>query len=371
MEVMLVFALCLVCFLHVSMGQRFLRRNPDSRFDSRFDSRWRRPSSQGSAFDRQDWRSDPFTSTRSGLSWEDRQMLRAFERGSPSDRRSRHTGSGSSSWGRGGSQIDIEFDTRGRSNSRSHSRGFSRFSDSGFRGESRGFRSSGGSSRSNFDRFDSRPSSDIIMISSHSQAAERRRRTDQGRHFTDIGMQSASQPVVIRPLDQTLSRSEFIRSSRPAHDRLVNVDPINSSSHSSAPVDQWQEMNVPQLNTGIDSHTNSKPSTTTIISAPNSSTNTMPRSPDIFIQTSAHVNSAGSSAVSTQGANTSNVTNKGPTSTISNSILGGPAPGGSSLQSMLMSLVGSMDVNSHRFPRPTEEPLELEEILMRKLMARV
>ncbi|XP_033725817.1 uncharacterized protein LOC117315642 isoform X2 [Pecten maximus] len=349
MDNMLAVVLCLAGIVQVTVGQRF--------------GRW------GGAFDRH---RDSFSSMRSGVGRDDRQVIRVLDRGSFSDRLmsiSRNSGTGSRSWGRG-SQIAVEFDTRGRSQSRGSSRGFSRFGDSGFRDDVRGFRSSGGPSRSSFDSFNSRSSPDIIMISSRSQLADRRMRNDQGGQFTDIGRQSSSQPVIIRPRDQALSRSEFIRSSRPSHDNLMHVDPINSSSHISAPREQWKEMNVPQLNSGFDTRVSNQPTSPSLNNNPSPSTNTGTRSADIFSQISAHVNPAGSNTMSSQSTS-SNITNKGPQSTVPNSISAAQAPASSSLQNVLMSLVGSLDVNSHRFPRPTEEPPELEELLMQKLMARV
>ncbi|XP_060073446.1 uncharacterized protein LOC132553234 [Ylistrum balloti] len=360
MDSRLACVLCLVCYIQVSFAQRFLIRNPEARFDPR----WSRPaisSSQG------EW-GDPFPGLRSGPSREDRQIMRVHDIGLLGDRltsRNRHSGMGSRTRSRG-SHIAIEIDSRGRTSSR----GRTRFIDSGFLGDSRRFRSSHGSSstRSSFDSFNSRNSPDIIMISSRLPSSDRRI-TDNGGQFADVGIQSSSQPVIIRSRDQVLSRSDFIRSSRPPHDTRVKVEPVVSSSQSTVPSGSWQEMNVPQLQTGVDSFNNNQPQTTTIINNTNAPTNTGTRSPDILIQTSAHVSPGGSNSLVSQSTTSTNVTNKG---TLSNThTVSAHAPASSSLQNVLMSLVGSIDLNHHRLPRPTEEPLELEEILMRKLMARV
>ncbi|OWF47852.1 uncharacterized protein LOC110453837 [Mizuhopecten yessoensis] len=374
MKAALAIVLCFVCLIQVSVGQRFVMRNHESRFDPRF----RRPapsSIQGSALGMNEW-GDPFSNLRSGLSREDRQMLRLLDLGSLGDRvisRNRNAGPGSRSWGRG-SQIAIEFDSRGRSQSRSSSRGSTRFADSGLRGDSRSFRTSGGqsSSRSSFDSFSSRSSPDIIMISSRLPSSDRRGRTDNVGHFNDIGMPSSSQPVVVRARDQVLSRSEFIRSSRPSQDARLNTDPVSSSSRNIAPSASWQEMTVPQLNVGVDSFSNNHTPTTSIFRDQNPPTNTGTRSPDILIQTSAHVNPGGSNTMVSQSTTSTNVADRGSHTSVSNShIVSAQSPASSALQDILMSLAESIDIRDPRFPRPTEEPLELEEMLMRKLMARV
>lgn len=329
----------------------------------------------------------------------DRAPPRAFQsnrqRGRPTGRRI----SGS----RGGSQIVIEIDGRGRSRSRgfpmSSSRNDPRFVDPGFGQDSRRSQNSFGRSilrdtaplPSDNMISNSRNPTEIVFVS-RGQSSDRHFMTEPGSaQFADVGMQRTSQPVAIHPHDQVVTRSEFIRTSRPAQDRLISSRPAQDRRVSPDPLGTpsgqtgsgrggWQQYDPRITNTGFDVLADNTVKTSTVIREPavtsvmtsgsgQQVTSVARQQPDI-IQTSTVVKQSGTNTISVPSSRN----NVGTQSAVSSQSLTAPAPApgpnsstSGSIQNMLRSIVDRMD--RQRSARPTEEPMEIEEILARRLMA--